>query len=184
MAEEKKKKFGFSEYFFISSVFIVIFSSFAIYVHQKWRGGLNSNNQNIVNSINKDAHSVNRSTTNDTIFIDRKTNLISDVPRFLGMAKYSRKFGLSKLEIHAILPNTLEEFGYFAWLYGAELNEYKYLGALFRDVFGNYSLETDLSDFDLSYDQIIVVLSSQKEKMKVHTVVLKGSLKDLIETGD
>ncbi len=184
MAEEKKKKFGFSEYFFISSIFMVIFSSFAIYVHQKLRGGLNSNNQNIVNSINKDAHSVRGSTTNDTVFIDRKTNLISDVPRFLGMAKYTRKFGLSKLEIHAILPNILDEFGYFAWLYGVELNEYKHLGVLSRDVFGNYSLDSDLSDFDLSYDQIIVVLSSQKEKMKANVVVLKGSLKDLVETGD
>jgi|SRR3989338_1959119 len=184
MAEEKKKKIGFSEYFFISSVLMISFSSFAIYVYKKLHGESIANNQNIANITNKDVDSVNESKANDAIFINRKTNLISNVSSFSGMAQYSRKFEVSKLKISAILPNITDEFGYFAWLYGVELNEYKHLGAFTRDMFGNYYLETDLFGPDLSYDQILVALSPQKEKMKLRTIILKGSLKDLIETGD
>ncbi len=184
MAEEKKKKIGFSEYFFISLVLMILFSSFAIYVYKKLHGESIANNQKIANIINKDAESVDESKTNDAIFINRKTNLISNVSSFSGMAHYSRKFEVSKLKINAILPNITDEFGYFAWLYGVELNEYKYLGALTRDMFGNYYLETDLFGPDLSYDQILVALSAEKEKMKLSEVVLKGSLKDLVETSN
>lgn len=184
MAEEKKKKVGFSEYFFIALVLMILFSSFAIYVYKKLHGESIANNQNTANIINKDAENVDESKASDVIVIDRKTNLISSVSSFSGMAQYSKKFGVSKLKINAILPNITDEFSYFAWLYGAELNEYKHLGTLLRDVFGNYYLEADLFGPDLSYDQIIVTLSLEKEKMKLREVVLKGSLKDLIETGE
>lgn len=77
--------------------------------------------------------------------------------------------------IKATLPDITSKYSYVAWLYGSELQEWKKLGVLKKNIFGFYALRIRLSQKELDYDEMRITLFDNDGKSS-GSIILKSAL--------
>lgn len=78
--------------------------------------------------------------------------------------------------VKADLPDIISNSVYLLWLYGKDLEEWKKLGALEKDILGYYVLKRTLDPKDLDYDEMRVTLNHRSASSTPGTVILKRNL--------
>lgn len=81
------------------------------------------------------------------------------------------------LTVRARLPEAKNGYVFSIWLYGNELQEYKYVGKMYKNSIGEFELEYLFDEKDFTLDDIILILSPEGENAARGTELLRGKLR-------
>lgn len=80
--------------------------------------------------------------------------------------------------IQAILPGITSKYSYRAMLYGRELNEWKSLGFLEKNILGFYELKKEITQREMDYDEVRVTLvPKDRSSTTPGIIILKRELR-------
>lgn len=186
MKDQKTREMKGSEKFVIVIFIMIIIAAVGINIINRFRGENNNISENNLNARTEDTQVNEVASTSDELISIKKQNLSVNTSSVVLTPQApmelqgsvdiisSPKERVYRIKVKA--PHTVQNYAYLAWLNDTRSQEYKKLGELTLDAFGNYFLEKKIISENNEFTHIYIILSQKNSEVFEGKVILKGVL--------